>query len=216
MKRKIVIAAVIASLSFALSSCLDAIEYITIDKNRDIQISFMITVSKSLFAMGGEGESVEETFEKDILNPDEISGLIPGAKNVETHLIDSDVDYGYLFVFTLPRNYQPADDVPMTPRINWDSMEILLTMPNTEKEEKADTAQTNEIDEMAEAIFSSAKYKIQISKKVLEYSSKAYVKSADGEIINVDLVDLGDAYLVNLPLLMVMTSEKQTYLVFEF
>ena len=72
------------------------------------------------------------------------------------------------------------------------------------------------MDEMGEAIFSSAKYKVQISKKLLESASKAYVKTASGNNTEVDLVDLGDNYLVNLPMLMVMTGEEKTYLVFEY
>ncbi|HAK45421.1 MAG TPA: hypothetical protein DCO79_05825 [Spirochaeta sp.] len=203
----------------SLSSCLDAIQHITINSKGDIELSFMLTISKSLFAMGGsQGESLEDSFTEDVIDPDELSAMIPQATKVDARLIDSDVDYGYHFKFTIPRNFQPQDDTPMVPRINWDNIEILLGMPTPEAEkgETAEPGPTDEMDEMGEAIFSSAKYKVQISKKLLEQASKAYVRTASGEITNVDLVDLGDTYLVNLPMLMIMGNEEETYLVFEY
>ena len=204
--------------TFFLTSCLDAIQHITLNRNGDIEISFMLTVSKALFAMGGEGGSVEESFSEDIIDPEELKTLIPRAKNVETRLIDSDVDYGYLFKFTVPQDYQPDGDTPMVPRISWDNIEILLGMPMEQPgaEETVEPGPTDEMDEMGEAIFSSAKYKIQISKKLLQRSERAFIKTESGEITNLDLIDLGDTYLVNLPMLMVMNSEEPSYLVFEY
>jgi len=214
MKRRIFLIVTGLFLAIMLTSCLDAIEYITLDKNGDIELSFMITISKSLFEMGGGGESVEDTFEDEIIDPKEISEMIPGAMDVKTRLVDSDVDYGYLFTFTLPRDYQPAPDTPMAPRFTKSGLVILLAMGG---EEEADTEESDEsMDDMAAAIFSSAKYKVQISKQLLKSASRAYIYSADGEETSVELVDLGDNYLVNLPMLMVMMSEEDTHLVFEY
>ena len=80
------------------------------------------------------------------MDPDEISDMVPGAKNVEARLINSDVDYGYLFKFTLPRGYEPAEDTPMVPRIGWDGMEILLAFPGDEASEEA-AAEGEEVSE---------------------------------------------------------------------
>jgi hypothetical protein len=212
MKKKILIIVTGLLLTVMLTSCLDAIEYITLDKNGDIELSFMITISKSLFEMGGGEDSVEDTFEDEVLDPKEISDMIPDALNVESRLVDSDVDYGYLFTFTLPRNYQPAPDTPMAPTFTKNGIEILLAMGGEEEAEESEEP----MDEMAAAIFSSAKYKVQISKKLLKSASNAYLYTADEEVTTVDLVDLGDNYLVNLPMLMVMMGEKDTRLVFEY
>ena len=219
MKKALLIAICIIA-AFSLSSCLDALQHITVNNKGDIELSFILTISKGLFAMSGGGKSgsLEEAFTEDVIDPDELSAMIPQATNVEARLIDSDIDYGYHFRFTIPRDFQPADNTPMVPRIGWDSIEILLGLP-AEKEETAqetETGPSDEMDEMGEAIFSSAKYKVQISKKLLESAGKAYVRTESGEITKVDLVDLGDTYLVNLPILMMMENEELTYLVFEY
>ncbi|MBI9108701.1 MAG: hypothetical protein JEZ04_18290 [Spirochaetales bacterium] len=214
MKKKILLTVTGLLIVIMLTSCLDAIEYITLDKQGNIKLSFMITISKSLFEMGGEGESVEETFEDEIMDPEEISELIPGATNIEARLVDSDIDYGYLFTFTLPRNYQPTPETPMAPRLTKRGMEILLAMSNSEEAQKEESDES--MDDMAAAIFSSAKYKVQISKQLLKSASRAYIYTADGEETSVDLVDLGDNYLVNLPMLMIMMDEEESRLVFEY
>ena len=218
--KRIILPITVLILVLSLGSCLDAIQYVTVNNQSEIEMSFMLTISKGLFEMGGGDESVEDTFSEEVFDPDEISSMIPGARNVEARLIDSDVDYGYLFHFTLPRGYEAADDTPMVPHIGWDRMEILLAFPGDEAEADEESGEEasmqDSMDEMGEAIFSSAKYKVQISKRLLENAERAYVRESSGEITDLDLVDLGDNYLVNLPMLMVMMSEEETWLVFEY
>ena len=217
MKRRILVTVCGIIIALGMSSCLDAIEYITLDDGGDIKLSFMITLSRGLVEMGSEGESIEDTFEEEVLDPDELSSMIPGATAVDARPIDSDVDYGYLFTFTIPRGYKPEPETPMAPRFSKNGIEILLGMPDKGEEAEGGEADSDDsMDEMAEAIFSSAKYKIQISKKLLKRASRAYLYNAEGEEFSVDLIDLGDNYLVNLPMLLVMDPEEKTFLVIEY
>ena len=60
MKRIVIlIASILLVLGF--TSCLDSIQYITMNDKGEIEMSFMLTISKSLFEMGGGGESLEDT-----------------------------------------------------------------------------------------------------------------------------------------------------------
>jgi len=222
MKRKILLTVAGILLAVMLTSCLDAIEYITLDENDDIKISFMITISKSLFEMGGEGASVEETFADEVLDPEKITEMIPGAKKVEARLLNSDVDYGYLFTFSLPREYQPAADTPMAPLFTESGIEILLSISDNESKSSSGSVKSKKkkaeepMDEMGAAIFSSAKYKLQISKKLLPQASKAYIETITGVRTSVELIDLDDNYLVNLPMLLVMGEEEETRLIIDY
>lgn len=199
MKKKFVILFFICSVSFLFTSCVEIVQ--TIDFcDGNYKIGYRLTLNKTLLAMGGEDS---ETFLDDM----DFSDLPEG---VTANTIDTSLDIGFGFdIIVDPKTTEEIRD--FLPKVLKDGrIEIPLIAKDfiTDMEE---SEYSSESETIRQAMLSSAKWRVYITKNLLSSISKVYLENTY-RTQKLEYFEIGDVYVINIPIIFI---EKDTDLIIE-
>lgn len=193
-------------LSFmTLTSCIDVVQHIGVTDDGLIQTSFRMTMQKSTMAM-------LEMSEEDLLEgKDEIELIEEEGVRITTSEIDNELEAGFSAEIAYPIEKQESlegGDIVLMPIMSGKS--CFINFPSAE-----DEAMTSEEISYMSAMFSSYKYRLIISKKLIPMIEQITL-SVDDDVIEWEIIDLGDVYYLEIPVVMWMSAEQRCSLLIRY
>lgn len=189
---KKIIVCLIFSLFFI--SCLDYTQYVTIDEDENITVVAIITISKSLIELAAYSEGYEEgvpdSYYKDILIDMESEAKSSYPRNFKFKHINNDNEIGLYINGVLKKANITEDDSSLVP-VRTGNKFVFTPFRNSNNS-------TDEYDEYA-SMYSSMKMKLIVSKEYIPTIYSCYLSSYD-EVKDVNVYDLKDAFLIELPI----------------
>ena len=173
----------LAFISVSLIGCLEIFEYITVEGEK-VNITINITLSKAMMETlesMDEGSSKSDYDYKD-LNEDEISAVFP--YEVKISKLNTTTDFGFNVSSSLEKK-----DVE---NLNYEDNPYLPI-------KKGKSYYMSFADTSSDSI-PSYRYRLVVSKTYIKNIKKVILK-LDDESIDVGFYDLGDAYLIDIPVL---------------
>lgn len=189
------------------TSCIDIFQNITLTPDNNINMTVRFTISKMLYELADSDEPIEDVFAEEIMSADVAETMFGKSerRHVSYNTVNNDTDYGAMIKMSYPKEMEVFHDDIMFPRILPHRIEI-----------KPFIGDSGEIEEDPYALmfFSSMKYRLQLSKTLLQNIGRATLEFSDGESYDLEAIDLDDSYLFEIPLLLLMAGEGAT-LIFE-
>ena len=184
----------------SLLSCVDYVQAISY-KNGKYQMYYKVTLSKMLFAM--TGDDPEEVFN----GFDETSiGEIP--ENVSVDSVNTDLEVGSEFRFSIdPKAYDETEKT-FLPKVSGNKCYVPFLLGQNES--LADSFGSDGDDygkTFGEAVLSSAKCRILISKSVIASIEKAYFEGSENHDYVISVYDYGDSHCLEIPFIVVLQQE---------
>ena len=197
MRRNVRIVSLIFSC-LLLTSCVDYVQSITY-KNGKYHMYYKITLSKLIFAMGDQDP--DEVFKE--FDEEEIGELPLNAK-VKT--INTDIEGGYEFSFEIDPRTTDKTEKSFLPKVAGKKCFIpfLLGDNETIADSVEKESDNNYGEAFAEAIMSSAKCRILISKGVLPSIETAYFEGKGNQNYSIPVFDYGDDYCLEIPVIILL------------
>ena len=201
--RKIVKVISLLLICLCFTSCVDYVQSISY-KNGKYQMYYKVTLSKLLFAM--MDEDPEEIF-RDF---DEVAlGEVP--ENASVNPVNTDLEVGAEFKFSI--DPKTTDDTEKTFLPTTSGTKCYIPFLLGENKSIADSIGSdtdNDYGEaFAEAIMSSAKCRILISKGVIPSIETAYFEGKGNQNYSIPVFDYGDSNCLEIPF--IILSQKGMY-----
>ena len=149
---------------FILSGCIDALEYISENRN-NINVSFRLAIQKAVFEMMAEmnDEEINDDYFKKNFGPDENEFKKQFLKGVDSEFkeINTELEYGFDVRFKISKKKLPTilkknEKVYFIPIKMGNMLNVVLP--------SGSYADSSEDNEYAEAFLAGAKYRMIISK----------------------------------------------------
>ncbi|MCB1303953.1 MAG: hypothetical protein KDK37_06735 [Leptospiraceae bacterium] len=231
MQRKLSLLIIVcASLFFA--NCFQILNYIQFNGDGSLNVVWRFTISKSLAERPASEEEQGDDFQTKMEEARQkvLANLGNKVKDLKAEVVDTEYDTGMIIAFKVPdRTKMPAleggtgdDELPAFPIYDAKTNTLKVTFESKEKKEVAEeatpgepsapsgepgesSAEGQEMDEMgnkiAKMVLSSARYQILISGKV-----PAKATSIGTETKDVEILKLGDQYLIDYPFMSSLTD----------
>lgn len=186
-------------LCFSLTSCIDYVQSVTY-KNGKYEIYYKVTLSKVLFAMMDENpESVFEDFGDDMDLPE----------NITLNPVDTDLEVGAEIIMSINPKTTDEKEKSFLPTVAGNKCFIpFLLGDNKSLAESLEDSEDDEGAEMAQAMLSSAKCRIMLSKKVLPDIETAYFEGQYGQNYSIPVFDYGECFCLEIPASILFDSMK--------
>lgn len=201
--RKIVKVIALLLICVCFTSCVDYVQSISY-KNGKYQMYYKVTLSKLLFAM--MDEDPEEIF-KDL--DEEALGEVPD--NASVNPVNTDLEVGAEFKFCIDPKTTDNTEKTFLPTIAGTKCYIPFLLGENESIADSIGSDTdNDYGEaFAEAIMSSAKCRILISKGVIPSIETAYFEGKGNQNYSIPVFDYGDSNCLEIPF--IILSQKGMY-----
>lgn len=190
-------------LPFCFTSCFDYVQSITY-KNGQYYIYEKLTVFKPLLAMVEENP---ESFFSSI--KDETFDYLP--ENVNIKKVNTELELGYECAFSINPKTQVEKEKVFLPKINGNKYIIPFL---TQSKNDFSTEDLDEFENMNSegegfltALFSTAKFRILVSKKIIPQVSLAYIEGKASQNYSVPVYDYGDSYCFEIPFIVLMEMD---------
>lgn len=196
--KKIFRTAFIAGIIFAtmlLTSCFDYVQSISY-KNGQYEIYYKLTFSKIIMALAGE-----EATEDDLIGEFAEGGPFDKSEITE---VDTDIEKGFEARISIDPKTKDADEKSLLPKKSGNKCYIPFTFA---KDFSSDELGLDDDESgMAYVMLSSVKCRVLVSKKIIQFVSRAYFEGTDGAYCSVPFYDYGDSFCIEVPLPLIMTS----------
>jgi hypothetical protein len=195
MKRKFLLLSIILLVVFSLTSCIDYVQSISY-KDGKYHFYNKVTFSKLLMEMSDEDvDDFMEEFDEDVVSslPDFVS-----ANPVET-----DLEVGAEISFSINPKEATEEQKTFLPKKSGNKYFIPFMFS---EEFSSGDFDDYEDDELAFAIFSSAKCRVLISKKIISKIEDAYFEGTDDENFEIPVFDYGDSFCLEIPFVIFFES----------
>lgn len=189
--KKIFYLLLLVLVSLLFTSCIDYVQSISYEDGK-YQLYYKVTLSKVLFAMGGENpEDMLESFD------DSMDDL---PDNVKYQAVNTDLELGMEFSLAIDPRTGNGEEKEFLPTVSGKNCFIPFFL-GEEEESFADSFSTDDEETrmMAEAFLSSAKCRVLISKKIVPSVQAAYFPGRGGQNYSVPVFDYGDSYCAEIP-----------------
>lgn len=191
-----------------LSGCIDVYQHIKRNSNGNTDLYIQFTLSKPLMAMASSFSDDEDSFDyNQWLDKDNNLSTFSsnGFPIIEQGKIDTETDFGFFVKtsYNLSQNKNIKGDTNFIPLQSGSKTVFYL---NLKSSSEGDSIKEN--TQIVNALLSSAKYRLTISKTFLKNISKVYLE--DDEIIRkISFVDLTDEYLIEIPMIYLLDNNTQ-------
>lgn len=199
-------------VSLSFMSCVDYVQTIGY-KNGKYQLYYKITLSKMIFALAEEDP--EETLQ-------EISGE-SFPEGVSIRKVDTDLEAGAEFSFELDPRKAGGKEKDFLPVSSGNSLFIPFLLGKEESiseafgstnGENAPDSEGSKLgtemgDALANAMLSSAKCRMLLSKKMIPAIGTVYFEGLRGQDCSLPVFDYGESYCIEIPL--ILLTEKNKY-----
>ena len=164
------------------TSCIDYVQSITY-KDGKYQMYYKVTLSKVLFALGDEDpEEIFESFDEDTLKD------LP--ENVDVKPVNTDLEVGAEFSLSIDPKTTDEIEKSFLPTVAGNKCFIPFLLGDKDSSiADAMKSDDNEAQGIAEAIMSSAKCRVMISKKVIPSIEIAYFEGRGSQNYSIPLFD---------------------------
>ncbi len=190
-------------LCLIFTSCVDYIQSISY-KNGKYQMYYKVTLSKLLFTMMDEDpEEIFRDFDEEAL------GEVP--ENASVNPVNTDLEVGAEFKFSIDPKTTDETEKAFLPTIAGNKCYIPFLLGENESiTDSVGTDTDNDYGEaFAEAIMSSAKCRIIISKGVISSIETAYFEGKGNQNYSIPVFDYGDDNCLEIPF--IVLSQKGMY-----
>lgn len=201
--RKIVRIISLLLICICFTSCVDYVQSISY-KNGKYQMYYKVTLSKLLFAMMDEDpEEIFRDFDEEAL------GEVP--ENASVNPVNTDLEVGAEFKFSIDPEITDDTEKTFLPTIAGTKCYIPFLLGENESIADSIGSDTdNDYGEaFAEAIMSSAKCRILISKGVIPSIEIAYFEGKGNQNYSIPVFDYGDSNCLYIPF--IVLSQKGIY-----
>ena len=201
--RKFVKLIALLLICVCFTSCVDYVQSISY-KNGKYQMYYKVTLSKLLFAMMDENpEEIFRDFDEEAL------GEVP--ENASINPVNTDLEVGAEFKFSIDPKTTDETEKSFLPTISGTKRYIPFLLG--ENESIADSIGSDTYNDygeaFAEAIMSSAKCRILISKGVIPSIETAYFEGKGNQNYSIPVFDYGDSNCLEIPF--IILSQKGMY-----
>lgn len=181
------------------TSCIDYVQSITY-KDGKYQMYYKVTLSKVLFALGDEDpEEIFESFDEDTLKD------LP--ENVDVKPVNTDLEVGAEFSLSIDPKTTDEIEKSFLPTVAENKCFIPFLLGDKDSSiADAMKSDDNEAQGIAEAIMSSAKCRVMISKKVIPSIEIAYFEGRGSQNYSIPLFDYGESYCLEIPFIVLFES----------
>ena len=181
------------------TSCIDYVQSITY-KDGKYQMYYKVTLSKVLFALGDEDpEEIFESFDEDTLKD------LP--ENVDVKPVNTDLEVGAEFSLSIDPKTTDEIEKSFLPTVAGNKYFIPFLLGDKDNSiADAMKSDDNEAQGIAEAIMSSAKCRVMISKKVIPSIEIAYFEGRGSQNYSIPLFDYGESYCLEIPFIVLFES----------
>lgn len=181
------------------TSCIDYVQSITY-KDGKYQMYYKVTLSKLLFALGDEDpEEIFESFDEDTLKD------LP--ENVDVKPVNTDLEVGAEFSLSIDPKTTDEIEKSFLPTVAGNKCFIPFLLGDKDSSiADAMKSDDNEAQGIAEAIMSSAKCRVMISKKVIPSIEIAYFEGRGSQNYSIPLFDYGESYCLEIPFIVLFES----------
>ncbi|MDR0562506.1 MAG: hypothetical protein LBG73_07430 [Spirochaetaceae bacterium] len=198
--------AIIFTLCFALSGCIDIFQHITKDSNGIDRNTIKVTVSKVVFAMAnGLSGAGDIDYEKLFDESNNIDVKEYNQFNASVKTVNDSMDVGYLVDMSI--DYQDKNmvtaitqnDISFIPKYSDKNITIHIASLGGNAGSVSD-------NDMAAAFLATGKYRLTVNKACIADIDRAAIKTRDGEK-EISVLDLYDGYLIEIPIPIIFMSD---------
>lgn len=173
---------------FCFTSCVDYVQSITY-KNGKYQIYYKITLSKVLFAMMDQDpDEIFEEFDDETLNEFPERG--------EIKPVNTDLEIGAEIILKLDPKTNDETEKSFLPKVSSNKCFIPFLLGNNDS---ISESVKSDGEAMAQAILSSAKCRVLISKNIIPVIETAYFSGKGGQNYSIPVYDYGDVHCLEVP-----------------
>jgi hypothetical protein len=175
-------------------SCMDYVQSISY-KDGKYHLYYKITVSKVMLAMANQ--KPDDLFgDFDQVQSDEL------PKSIRVKKVDTDLEAGYEFYLEV--NPKTADEKEKQFLLKKKDNKYFVPFLLGQNERNLSGPGKSQYDEMSDAILSSAKCRILISKKIIPSVKEAYFEGINSDDYSIPFFDYGDEYCIEIPFIVVL------------
>ena len=169
-------------------------------KDGKYQMYYKVTLSKVLFALGDEDpEEIFESFDEDTLED------LP--ENVDVKPVNTDLEVGAEFSLSIDPKTTDETEKSFLPTVAGNKCFIPFLLGDKDNSiADAMKSDDNEAQGIAEAIMSSAKCRVMISKKVIPSIEIAYFEGRGSQNYSIPVFDYGESYCLEIPFIVLFES----------
>ena len=180
---------------FCFTSCVDYVQSVTF-KNGKYQLYYKITLSKVLFAMMDQDpEKVFQDFDEDALNEFPEKG--------EIKAVNTDLEIGAEIILKLDPKTTDETEKEFLPKVSGNKCFIPFLLGNNDS--ISDSVKSDG-EAMAQAMLSSAKCRVMISKNIIPVIETAYFTGKGGQNYSIPFYDYGDANCLEIPFIILFET----------
>ena len=181
------------------TSCIDYVQSITY-KDGKYQMYYKVTLSKVLFALGDEDpEEIFESFDEETLED------LP--ENVDVKPVNTDLEVGAEFTLSIDPKTTDETEKSFLPTVAGNKCFIPFLLGDKDSSiADAMKSDDNDAQGIAEAIMSSAKCRVLISKKVIPSIEIAYFEGRGSQNYSIPVFDYGESYCLEIPFIVLFES----------
>lgn len=181
------------------TSCIDYVQSITY-KDGKYQMYYKVTLSKVLFALGDEDpEEIFESFDEETLED------LP--ENVDVKPVNTDLEVGAEFTLSIDPKTTNETEKSFLPTVAGNKCFIPFLLGDKDSSiADAMKSDDNDAQGIAEAIMSSAKCRVLISKKVIPSIEIAYFEGRGSQNYSIPVFDYGESYCLEIPFIVLFES----------
>lgn len=180
---------------FCFTSCVDYVQSVTY-KNGKYQLYYKITLSKVLFAMMDQDpEKVFQDFDEDALNEFPEKG--------EIKAVNTDLEIGAEIILKLDPKTTDETEKEFLPKVSGNKCFIPFLLGNNDS---ISDSVKSEGEAMAQAMLSSAKCRVLISKSIIPVIETAYFTGKGGKNYSIPIYDYGDANCLEIPFIILFET----------
>jgi hypothetical protein len=208
MKKLLLI--LVVSECLLLTSCIDILQHITVDKNGIELNTIQFTVSKAIFEFANKMNENQEPidYDKYFSNNSDLSSLEKNKYCSSISKINTVLDYGYTIKMRIDRKNKETMNSIEKEKIGFIPIKKGKSYIFDFSSMNDSSSKNQEDNGMQYALLSTAKYKLLISKKMISDIKKLYLVSGSNET-EYSYVDLDDEYLVEIPIIIMIQGQIQ-------
>ncbi|MGN0739802.1 MAG: hypothetical protein ACI4LX_06490 [Treponema sp.] len=182
-------------ISLLCTSCIDCVQSVTY-KDGKYQMYYKVTFSKLLFELAEEDpEEILELLDKDDF-----------PKNANVKPVNTDLEVGAEFSFSIDPKTTDETEKAFLPTVSGQKY-FFTFLAGEENDLMTDSMKSDsEMQEITEAVLSSAKCRVIISKKIISSIDTAYFEGRAGQNYSIPVFDYGETYCLEIPFIVLFES----------
>lgn len=185
------------------TSCVDYVQSLSY-KDGKYQVYYKVTLSKVLLALAQQDP---DDFLSELYDDDAFNGA-PDWAVVKP--VDTDLEVGMEISFQIDPKNVTDEEKQFLPKRSNSKYYIPYLLGKSESVSESRSSGSSEADGMAQAILSSAKCRVLISKKLIPSIKSAYFTGIDKSDYEIPFYDYGESFCIEIPFIVMLENGYRT------